>query len=182
MLGDNLKLLIRENHIKKIWAWFARCGFLVAFAGLILLLEEGGITAPTRYQLTARTIRWTERGIYVISVLSVMASFSFGAGKRRKEFEKNAQKLLSHRSGNPHTNLSEEEVLLLLEYLSRIEALQWNTASIPALAGIIFYILVGLPAWLLICLSITVVTYLIHRPSLERDETLVELLVGHSGE
>lgn len=182
MLSDKLKLLIRENHIKKIWAWLTRCGFLLVFSGLLLLLEEGGITAPTRYQLSPKTIRWAERGIYVISVLSVIASFSLGVGKRRSEFEKNAQKLLSNRSSNPHTNLSEEEVLLLLECLSRIEALQWNTASIPALAGIIFYIVVGLPAWLLICLSISVVTYLIHRPSLERDETLVGLFAGHSAE
>lgn len=182
MLNADLKLLIREKHISKIWVWLGRCGFLVGFSVLILLLEEGGITPPTRHYLSPQAIRWTERGLYAVSVLSVMASFSLGAGKRKRKFETQAKKMLPDRHGNPHAALSEEDILLLLEYLARIESLQWNAASIPALAGMIFYLFVGLPAWLLICLSISVVTYLIHRPSLERDETLIELSAGPSGE
>lgn len=177
-----MKLLIRENHIKKIWIWVWRCGFLLALGGIILLFEEIEITPPFRHQLSNTTLRWTERGIYAVSVLSVMASLSVGAGKKKKEFEKHAKKIIPQRERHPTTALKKEDALLLLEYLRRIESLQWNTASIPGLVGIIFYFFAGFPAWMLICLSISVVTFLLHRPSLERDEELVTLFAGTSTE
>ena len=177
MLSESFRIQLRDHYISRLWNWIAGYGILLVAMGVILLFERLGVSRPMKLLLSADNLYWASIGVYAGTLVAVGASFLFRIRMKPDKLAMKADKA----DLNPELPLEaagyseiERRAFYILYCISRIESREWSAASWPGFLGIVWYIFGGTTQGLILYMAISLVTNILHRPSLEDTEELVE--------
>ena len=181
MLSESFRIQLRDHYISRLWNWITGYGIILVALGIIILFERLGVARPMKLLLSGDHFYWASIGVYIGTLIGVGASFLFSLRMKPDKLAMKADVV----NLNPEFPFDadgfseiEKRGLYILYCISRIENNEWSAASWPALLGIIWYIFGGTTQGLILYMAISLVTNLLHRPSLERTEELVEEYVS----